>query len=66
MKVMNECETCPYCYKGEYDKFPCCQYPRDEDGAPCEYTDVVEEVDEFDFDEFDMELEEKIHGKSNY
>lgn len=43
-----KCVDCPYCWKGENDRYPCCQYKKlgDFDLAPCEQDDIAQYDDE--------------------
>lgn len=43
-----KCIDCPYCWKGENDRYPCCQYRKlgDFDLAPCELDDIAQYDDE--------------------
>ena len=40
------CSDCPYCYKTEDDKYPCCQFGEPDwlNIPPCEEIDYIEEV----------------------
>ena len=41
------CSDCPYCYKTEDDKYPCCQFGEPDwlNIPPCEEIDYIEEDD---------------------
>ena len=42
-----KCKDCPYCYKTEDDRFPCCHFDGPEGWAPCEQEDYeTEDTDE--------------------
>lgn len=40
------CENCPYHYKTEDDRFPCCHFEGPDGWAPCEYEEEYEEEEE--------------------
>lgn len=39
------CTDCPYCWKGEDDRFPCCHFEGPDGWAPCEQDDDYETPD---------------------
>lgn len=47
-ELIMKCIECPYCWKGENDRYPCCQYRKlgDFDLAPCELDDIAQYDDE--------------------
>lgn len=49
------CENCPYHYKTEDDRFPCCHFEGPEGWAPCEYEEEEEEYEEEEEEEADDE-----------
>ena len=40
------CKECPYCYKTENDKYPCCHFEGPEGWASCEQEEPEEDKSE--------------------
>ena len=45
-EVKKMCENCPYHYKTEDDRFPCCHFEGPEGWAPCECEEEEENEEE--------------------
>ena len=51
------CENCPYHYKTEEDRFPCCHFEGPEGWEPCEWEDEYDEEEEEEYEEEEEEDE---------
>lgn len=45
-------EGCGYFWKEEWEKYPSCHYPYDDDYAPCSYPEESDD-DDIEYDEWD-------------
>ena len=49
-----KCTDCSYYWQEEYENYPSCHYPYDDNEAPCNYDDEPDDIDDdFGFDPYE-------------